>query len=76
MKERVFISEDDQYLFGNGTHYEIYKKLGAHESTENGKDGFFFAVWAPHARAVYVVGEFNEWDINAEPMERREPEGI
>ena len=76
MKERVFISEDDQYLFGNGTHYEIYKKLGAHESTENGKDGFFFAVWAPHARAVHVVGEFNEWDINADPMERRGPDGI
>ncbi|MCR4590718.1 MAG: 1,4-alpha-glucan branching protein GlgB [Lachnospiraceae bacterium] len=76
MKESIFISEDDQYLFGNGTHYEIYRKLGAHESVENGQEGFFFAVWAPHARAVHVVGEFNNWDTQADPMERLEPNGI
>ena len=52
--EKVFISEDDQYYFGDGTHYEIYKKLGAHESEENGEKGFYFAVWAPHARSVRV----------------------
>ena len=76
MREKVFISEDDQYLFGNGTHYRIYSKLGAHPSRENGQDGFYFAVWAPHARAVHVVGEFNNWDINADPMERLEGVGI
>ncbi len=75
-KDSIYISEDDQYLFGNGTHYEIYKKLGAHQSEENGKEGFFFAVWAPHARAVHVVGEFNNWNTSADPMERLEPDGI
>ena len=75
-KEKVFISEDDQYYFGDGTHYEIYKKLGAHESEEKGVSGFYFAVWAPHARSVSVVGEFNNWNPDAHPMERLEPLGI
>ena len=44
-RERVFISETDQYLFGQGTHYEIYKKLGAHLSCEDGQEGVYFAVW-------------------------------
>ncbi len=74
--EKVFISEDDQYYFGDGTHYEIYKKLGAHESVENGEKGFYFAVWAPHARSVSVVGEFNNWNTEADTMERLEPLGI
>ena len=43
------ISEMDRYLFGNGTHYEIYEKLGAHPMTIDGKKGVYFAVWAPHA---------------------------
>ena len=45
------ISEMDRYLFGNGTHYEIYQKLGAHPVTLKGKSGIYFAVWAPHAAA-------------------------
>lgn len=56
------ISEMDQYLFGQGTHYEIYKKLGAHSCIENGKEGVYFAVWAPNATQVSVVGSFNEWN--------------
>jgi 1,4-alpha-glucan branching enzyme len=59
--EKVFISEADQYLFGQGTHYDIYKKLGAHLSEENGEKGTYFAVWAPNAEAVHVVGNFNDW---------------
>ena len=51
-RDSVFISEGDCYLFGQGTHYEIYKKLGAHFSTENGADGVFFGVWAPNAARV------------------------
>ncbi|MDE7267191.1 MAG: 1,4-alpha-glucan branching protein GlgB [Lachnospiraceae bacterium] len=66
----VFISEADQYVFGQGTHYEIYKKLGAHFSKEGKKKGVFFAVWAPNAKEVYVVGEFNDWNETAAPMER------
>ena len=42
------IGELDHYLFGQGNHYEIYKKMGAHEVTKNGKRGVYFAVWAPH----------------------------
>ncbi|MCD7836614.1 MAG: hypothetical protein LUG83_08205 [Lachnospiraceae bacterium] len=59
--KKVFISEADQYLFGQGTHYDIYKKLGAHLSEENGEKGTYFAVWAPNAEKVHVVGDFNEW---------------
>ncbi len=74
--EKVYISEMDQYYFGEGIHYEIYKKLGAHLSTQDGEDGVYFAVWAPHAQYVSVVGEFNEWQTDVHPMERLEPVGI
>ena len=69
------IGELDHYLFGQGNHYEIYKKLGAHEVTA-GKKGVYFAVWAPHAKSVSVIGEFNGWDAAADRMERKEPLGI
>lgn len=70
------IGELDQYLFGQGTHYEIYQKMGAHKAVRDGKSGVYFAVWAPHARRVAVVGEFNDWDFEADYMERQEPVGI
>ena len=70
------IGELDHYLFGQGNHYEIYKKLGAHEVTAKGKKGVYFAVWAPHAKSVSVIGDFNGWDENANYMERQEPLGI
>ena len=70
------IGELDQYLFGQGNHYEIYEKLGAHKVTVDGVSGVYFAVWAPHARRVAVVGDFNEWDFEANYMERQEPMGI
>lgn len=69
-KETVFISEGDCYLFGQGTHYEIYKKLGAHFSRENGNDGVFFGVWAPNAARVYVIGSFNDWREDQYEMTR------
>ena len=71
-----FITEVDRYLFGNGTHYEIYEKLGAHPVNCKGKDGMYFAVWAPHAEAVSVVGDFNGWDPDANPMTVLEDSGI
>ena len=74
--EQVFISEMDEYLFAQGTHYEIYKKLGAHLSVENGEKGVFFGVWAPHALMVHVVGSFNGWDENAHPMKKLGEGGI
>ena len=55
------IGELDQYLFGQGTHYEIYNKMGAHLAVKNGKEGVYFVVWAPKAKEVYVVGDFNDW---------------
>ena len=70
------ISEMDRYLFGQGTHYEIYEKLGAHPRKLKGKDGFYFAVWAPHAVSVSVVGDFNKWDPEANPMTVLDTSGI
>ena len=70
------IGELDQYLFGQGNHYEIYEKMGAHKVTYKGKEGVYFAVWAPNARRVAVVGDFNGWDFEADYMERQEPVGI
>ena len=60
-KYNVF-SQDDCYLFGHGTHYQIYEKMGAHPMEINGIKGVYFAVWAPHATYVNVIGEFNNWD--------------
>lgn len=70
------ITEVDRYLFGEGTHYEIYDKLGAHPMTLKGEKGIYFAVWAPHAATVSVVGDFNNWDPDATPMTVLETSGI
>lgn len=63
----------DAYLFGQGTHYDIYKKLGAHRGKQGKETGIFFDVWAPHAASVAVIGEFNDWDENRNFMHRVEP---
>lgn len=55
------MTELDTYLFGQGTHYEIYNKMGAHEAEKDGKKGIYFATWAPNARDIFVVGDFNNW---------------
>ena len=75
-KAKVEITKDDMYLFGNGTHYDIYKKLGAHISVEGGKKGVYFAVWAPHALDVCVVGSFNGWDGSSHYMRKLGDIGI
>ena len=75
-EETVFISEADQYVFAQGTHYDIYKKLGAHPSVENGEKGMFFGVWAPNAAAVHVIGSFNGWNEEQYPMTKLGPGGI
>ena len=69
-------TELDMYLFGQATHYDIYKKLGAHPAERRKKKGILFDVWAPHAAEVYVIGTFNDWDETANPMQRLEPSGI
>ncbi len=62
------MSEFDRYLFNNGTHYELYNKLGAHLETINGVSGTMFRVWAPAAKRVSVLGNFNYWDGRVHQM--------
>ena len=71
-----YITETDRYLFGEGANYEIYEKLGAHVMEMDGRRGTYFAVWAPHAVAVSVVGDFNGWDRYRNFMRPIEPSGI
>ena len=70
------ITEMDRYLFGQGTHYEIYKLMGAHPTKQKGKDGVYFAVWAPRAQEVALVGDFNGWDPNKNIMKCDNDMGI
>ena len=70
------LSNDDLYLFAEGNHYNIYEKLGAHPRTIDGVKGVYFAVWAPHARAVSVVGDFNMWDGRLHLMRTLNVSGI
>ena len=70
------IGELDRYLFGEGRHYQLYHKLGAHPYTYRGQDGYYFAVWAPHATAVSLVGDFNAWNPDVTPMKPVADSGI
>ena len=72
----IAITETDEYLFAEGTNYEIYKKMGAHPCTEDGKEGVYFSVYAPHAKEVYVVGDFNNWAEWQTPLCKLGPGGI
>lgn len=71
-----YIGELDRYLFAEGNHYEIFDKLGAHPMTYEGVEGTYFAVWAPNARCVSVVGNFNMWDGRLHPMRLLGESGI
>jgi 1,4-alpha-glucan branching enzyme len=70
------LTEFDLYLMGEGRHYDTYEKLGAHVRTLEGVTGVHFAVWAPNARRVSVVGDFNGWDGRVNPMRSRGTSGI
>lgn len=76
MKEKITFGELDQYLFGQATHYDIYKKLGAHPITEGKEKSVYFAVWAPNAAKVSVVGEFNDWTPEVHLLEKTGPIGV
>jgi 1,4-alpha-glucan branching enzyme len=70
------LTEFDLYLMGEGRHYDTYEKLGAHVKTLEGVTGVHFALWAPNARRVSVVGDFNRWDGRMHPMRSRGTSGI
>jgi len=70
------VSDLDLHLYGEGTHYEIFEKLGANITTVDGVQGTLFAVWAPNASRVSVVGSFNDWDGRRNPMRILEASGI
>jgi 1,4-alpha-glucan branching enzyme len=70
------LSDFDRLLLGEGTHYQAYEKLGAHQTALDGVAGVVFAVWAPNARRVSVVGDFNQWDGRRHPMRRHPGAGI
>ena len=70
------LTEEDERAFLGGVYYEAYKKMGAHPMVMNGVAGTHFAVWAPNAVRVSVVGEFNNWDGRALPMHKMPMSGI
>jgi len=78
VRERAptLITEDDLYLFNEGTHYRLYEKLGAHPLVANGMEGTYFALWAPDAERVSVIGDFNDWRKDANPLSPRGSSGI
>src|SRR6059058_2428453 len=70
------LTDFDLYLFNEGTHVRVYEKLGAHVVTVDGEAGVAFAVWAPNADDVSVIGEFNNWDADCTPLHPRGSSGI
>jgi len=74
--ESVILTGDDIYLFNEGSHFRLYRKLGAHPMTVEGQEGSYFAVWAPDARQVFVLGDFNGWDKTSHPLSSHGQSGI
>jgi 1,4-alpha-glucan branching enzyme len=70
------LTDDDLYLFGEGTHYRLYEKLGAHLTEVDGVAGTYFAVWAPNAQYMAVMGDWNGWDAGSHPMRMRGGSGV
>jgi 1,4-alpha-glucan branching enzyme len=72
----TLLSSQDLFLFNEGTHYRLYEKMGAHPITHDGQNGTYFAVWAPSASQVAVMGDFNGWNQTSHPLRSREQSGI
>jgi 1,4-alpha-glucan branching enzyme len=70
------LTDDDLFLFNEGSHFRLYQKMGAHQVTVDGKEGTYFAVWAPDAEGVYVIGDFNGWDKRCHSLRPRGQSGI
>ena len=75
-KQPSLLGDQDLHLFNEGTHYRMYDKLGAHVMDSSEGPGTYFAVWAPSAREVSVIGSFNRWDPHATPLRPKESSGI
>ena len=76
MQEFSAAVQDSLRLFHRGENVKAYEFLGSHHTTENGENGVVFRVWAPHARSVSVVGDFNQWDRDTHPMKQMDKEGV
>jgi 1,4-alpha-glucan branching enzyme len=74
--EMTLMSDEDVYLFNEGSHFHLYRKLGAHPVIRNSIAGTWFSVWAPDGEQVSVIGSFNDWKKGAHPLCRREKSGI
>src|SRR5207302_7460928 len=70
------LSDPDVYLFNEGTHHQLYNKLGAHETVMDGVRGTCFGVWAPNAERVTVMGDFNDWNKSSHELRPRGSSGI
>ena len=70
------ITNDDLYLLAKGDWNRSWEKMGAHKETRDGQEGYAFAVWAPEVKSVSVIGEFNEWNISANPLEETATGGV
>jgi 1,4-alpha-glucan branching enzyme len=75
-KDITLLSDDDLYLFNEGSHYRLYEKLGAHTTIVGGVEGTYFAVWAPSAKQVSVIGEFNGWNKSSHQLNAKGQSGI
>jgi 1,4-alpha-glucan branching enzyme len=75
-KQVSLLTDDDMYLFNEGSHFRLYEKLGAHPMVVGGQEGYHFAVWAPDALKVSVIGELNQWDNRAHLLQPRGQSGI
>jgi 1,4-alpha-glucan branching enzyme len=74
--DTTLLTDDDLYLFNEGSHLRLYEKLGAHPMATDASEGTYFAVWAPDARQVSVMGDFNDWDKTSHPLRPKGRSGI
>ena len=76
VNEAHLLTDQDLYLFNEGNHFKLYEKFGAHPAVIGGKEGTLFAVWAPNAKEVNVIGDFNGWNKGHDPLKQRGQSGI